>query len=1201
MTMIPRELNVDEMLGLKLDGIKLIEASAGTGKTYTIANLYLRYILDGRLSSEILVVTFTKAATEELRGRIRSRLYEALNLFQNLKDSKDQFLEKLLIQFQSLDSELKKESILRLQLALRSMDEAAISTIHSFCQRALREHALAGKYYFDSEVLVDDDELWQSAARDWWRRQTYLLDTSELSLLLESVQNFPTFNGWLSEIRKKPAVHFIPAAVSTLEKCFIEFRSLDKNLLDLAAQWRVESAELKNIIRHSKVLSRAKKIPYHADNLDVFFQDCDTYFNAKLAFPLPHDFKFLASAILHENSMASKRGQDAELDRSFFATAGKINEIISQLQCQIKTSALLEALDYVSTQVKGVKEESRLLAYQDQLELLLQALNSNSGSELAQVLRDQFPAAMIDEFQDTDSIQYEIFKTLYYQQPNVGLTLIGDPKQSIYSFRGGDIFTYMKAKNLENIQQYSLQTNWRSQSDLVDAVNRFFSYREQSFIFSDSIAFTAVEASPQNAANTLAVDDVTEPAMSLWHIPLQADNRPLSKAGASQSLNQTTASEIARLLKGGREGRTKINGQPLRSGDIAILVRTAYQGEDLRQVLESRGINSVTIGRDKVFESEEATGMYYLLEAVAHPDDRQLVRRALASSVLYLSVSEISDLAGQNSNCQDWSNQFQNLHHLWLVRGFIPMFQQLLQIFKLGQKLSKREQAERRLTNLLHLAELLQQQSSRSAGIDDLLNWFLRQMNESNSEEAELRLESDQALVKIVTIHKSKGLEYPVVFIPYLWSCNSVAGLKNGILHFHDDGFISVCDLGSEDFSRHCLLADKERLAEDVRLLYVALTRARSKVYLAWGVAGSTGRSGNSSQTALAYLLHSKQSADDLDSEAAKGFSNPEALFEELQSFVKTAGSSIELITLPSVDQEIILSPDKSLVTPLQARDFHAMKSSAWRINSFSNLTRDVHQQPHTGSMAKTTDAILNFPAGSHVGLLLHTIFEHLDFKSDIDTQCDNLIPRFAPRFGLEGGACQSVLSDWLKQVLQTELIQPGLSLSVLSSQQRLNEIAFDFALDYADINRLNELLTEISGAQLEDLSAHNFRGLITGVIDLVFEYRGKYYLADYKSNLLGTRLEDYSPDHLRQAMLDRRYDLQLLIYTIALHRYLRKRIPGYDYETHFGGAYYLFIRAMRPQNGTKYGVHFERPVATEIEALDQIFASTASMNGERL
>lgn len=1201
MTMLPRELNVDEMLGLKLEGIKLIEASAGTGKTYTIANLYLRYILDGKLSSEILVVTFTKAATEELRGRIRLRLYEALNLFQNPKDSNDQFLAKLLIQFQSLDNETKEESILRLQLALRSMDEAAISTIHSFCQSALREHALAGRYFFDSEVLVDDGELWQSSARDWWRNQTYRLEASELSLLLESVKNFPTFNGWLNEIRKKPALHFIPTAVRTLEKCFEEFRSLDKELVGLAEQWRLEAADLKDILRYSKVLSRTKKLPYHADNLDDFFKDCDTYFDAGQAFPLPHNFKFLANTVLHENSVASKRGQDAQLDKSFFAAAGKISQIIYQLQSQIKTSALLEALDTISIQVKKFKEENRLLAYQDQLELLLQALNSDSGGELALVLRNQFPVAMIDEFQDTDSIQYEIFKILYYQQPNVSLTLIGDPKQAIYSFRGGDIFTYMKAKSLEDIQQYSLQTNWRSQADLVYAVNKFFSYRKQSFIFSDSITFTSVEASPQNDANALTINDVTEPAMSLWHIPLQADNKPFSKAGASQSLNQATASEIARLLKGGREGRTKINGQPLRSGDIAILVRTAYQGEGLRQVLESRGINSVTIGRDRVFESEEATGLYYLLEAAAHPDDRQLVRRALASSVLYLTVSEISDLTSQNSNWQDWSSQFQDLHHLWLVRGFIPMFQQLLQILNLGQKLSKREQAERRLTNLLHLAELLQQQSSRSAGIDDLLNWFLRQMNESNSEEAELRLESDQSLVKIVTIHKSKGLEYPVVFIPYLWSCNSLAGLKNGILHFHDAAFNSVCDLGSEDFSKHCLLADKERLAEDVRLLYVALTRARSKVYLAWGVAGSKGRSGNSSQTALAYLLHSKQSADDLKNVAANGISDPVTLFEELQSFVKTAASSIELTTLPGIDEEIILSPDTSPATPLQARDFHAMKSSPWRINSFSSLTRDIHQQPHTGSVAKTADTILNFPAGSHVGLLLHTIFEHLDFDSDIDTQCEHLIPRFAPRFGLDAVACQSVLSDWFKQVLQTELIQPGLSLSVLSSQQRLNEIAFDFALDYADISQLNKLLTEVSGAQLEDLSAHNFRGLITGVIDLVFEYRGKYYLADYKSNLLGTRLEDYSPDLLRQAMFDRRYDLQLLIYSIALHRYLRKRVPDYDYETHFGGAYYLFIRAMRPHSGTKYGIHFERPTYTEIETLDQIFASTASTSGEQL
>ena len=903
---------------------------------------------------------------------------------------------------------------------------------------------------------------------------------------------------------------------------------------------------------------------------------------------------------MHENSVASKRGQDADLDNRFFVAVGKVVDVISHLQSRIKISALSEAFQAISKQVKRVKEDNRLLAYTDQLELLLQALRSNTGDELARVLRTQFPVAMIDEFQDTDSIQYEIFKILYYQQPDTSLTLIGDPKQSIYSFRGGDIFTYMKAKALDELQLYSLQTNWRSQADLVEAVNRFFSCREQSFIFSDSISFTPAKATPKNAANSLVIDGVVEPAMSLWHIPLTADNKPLSKAEASQKLNLATADEIANLLKGGREGRTSINGQLLQSGDIAILVRTAYQGEELRRVLESRGINSVTIGRDKVFESEEATGLYYLLEAIAHPDDRSQVRRALTSSLLYFTFLDIADLTGQDSTWQAWSNQFHKLHELWLSRGFIPMFQQLLQSFNLGQKLSTREQTERRLTNLLHLAELLQQQSGKSAGIDDLLNWFLRQTRETESEEAELRLESDQSLVKIVTIHKSKGLEYPVVFLPYLWSCKSVAGLKDGILHFHDDSLNSVCDLGSEDFSRHSLLADKERLAEDIRLLYVALTRARSKLYLAWGIAGSRSRSGSSSQTALAYLLHSKQSADDLNVEVANGIPHPDALFEELQTFVDSAAVAIDLTTLPIVDEAIVLSPDDSPAGALQALEFHAAGHSAWRINSFSNLTRDIHQQPHAGSTTGSTDAIFNFPAGSHVGLLLHAIFEQLDFKADIDSQCKNIIPRLAPRFGLDGDKHKIILTDWLKQVLQTELNQPGLSLSVLSSHQRLNEIAFDFALDYVDINQLNNLLSEISGTQLEGVIAQNFRGLITGVIDLVFEYRGKYYLADYKSNLLGNRLEDYAPDLLRQAMFDRRYDLQLLIYSIALHRYLRKRIPGYQFETHFGGAYYLFIRAMRPHSGAKYGVHFERPTLASIEALDKLFASTTISTGDQ-
>ncbi len=1183
------QLDANRMLDIELDGIKLIEASAGTGKTYTITNLYLRHILEGKLTREILVVTFTNAATEELRGRIRLRLFEALKLLQQPAKTDDQFLQKLLAQFQPQNCEQQQQSIRRLQLALRSMDEAAISTIHSFCQRVLQDHALAGKQFFDKELLTDDDGLWQTAVRDWWRRETYQLNLSELGLLFSAIKSFKCFSGWLDEIRQRPSAQLVPQPDKHLKDIFKQFGALENDLLRLSDQWHESIAD---IIRQSKVLGRSKSLPYHADNIDNFVQQLNEYFDSQKAFPLPNNFCYLASDILHENSRPSKRGQDPDLDNAFFHAVNSINQVIEELLSDLKPVALIEAFQSISKQVGKVKSEGGMISYQDQLDLLREALQHDSSKQLHAVIRKQFPVAMIDEFQDTDATQYEIFKRIYYQQTSLSLTLIGDPKQAIYSFRGGDIFTYMQAKHLEGIQYFSLQTNWRSQVSLVNAVNHFFIYRQDSFIFSDSIDFTPAAASQANATTPLIIDNQAQTAMTLWHIPAGEENKPLSKGVASHYLNRATANEIVRLVKGGHENRITIDGRGLQSGDIAVLVRNAYQGEALRRQLEEQGINAVTIGRERVFDSDEAEGLYNLLEGIAQPTNRQLIRRALASSLLHYNYQQIANITDTDANWQRCSEQFLNLHQQWLTKGFIAMFQQALQSFELAQKLAWREQAERRLTNLLHLVELLQQQSLSTAGVDSLLNWFRRQMHESTSEEAELRLESDQALVKIVTIHKSKGLEYPVVFLPYLWDCKSLLNNKDGIIHFHDTSLETCTDLGSQQFRDNRLIADKERLAEDLRLLYVALTRARSKVYLAWGQVGAGAASGNSNQTALAYLLHSKQPAVDLNTRAANANIKAETMFSELQDFVNTTSGDIELRPLPLEVEHNVLTEERFSGKTLKAANFEPRKASPWRINSFSGLTRDIHQVAHQGSTALSDDTIFNFPAGSHIGLLLHEIFEHLDFQLDIEKQCRVLVARLTPRFNLNSSGQEATLIDWFKQMLHTPLCQQGLSLSVLSNRQRLNELAFDFAIEHIEIERLNGLLAQLSSQNIQPLNAQDFRGLITGVIDLVFEFEGKYYLADYKSNMLGASLDDYTPAKLQQAMLDRRYDLQSLIYSIALHRYLRQRIPNYDYQQHFGGAYYLFLRAMRPQSGPDYGVHFEKPNFDDIETLDQFFSA---------
>jgi exodeoxyribonuclease V beta subunit len=1188
-------LDAVALLQLELSGNRLIEASAGTGKTHTIADLYLRHILDGRLTSEILVVTYTNAATEELRGRVQDRLYQALALINaDLPGDGPANAEGLLslwrAQWSNLDSEQQETQRGRLQLALRSFDEACISTIHSFCQRSLQEHALAGNQLFETELISDDRELWEDAIKDWWRRLSYDLDRDTWLLVHDSLGSLQKLTGELLQLRNKPALKLLPESPENLATLLARPRQIAQQLYRLAPQWNRHKDELIEILRDSKALSRAQALPYHSANLDAWLDAADLFFNAADAGVLFDQFEFLGAPSLHQHSKPSLRGKDPRLEHDFFHALGEVATTREEFRRRIGPLLRIDALRAISEQVGKIKRELAVLAFQDQLNLLLDALLASAGKTLAEQLRQQYPVAMIDEFQDTDAIQYRIFELIYGAAGDSCLTLIGDPKQAIYSFRGGDIFTYMQARKRPAIQHYNLQVNWRSQPDLVKAVNTLFTMRPDAFVYPDSIDFRAAEANPANRRYQLLVNQQPLPALTLWQLPLTEQHGNHSRAEMRELINQAIVSEISGLLQAAARGAASIDGKPVASGDIAILVRQASEGQALARILRQHGIRAVTIGRDSVFHSDEAHGLYDLLLAVAQCNDSQVAARSLASNLLQLDYLQIAAIVDDDRAWQHWLEDLDELQQLWQRQGFIAMFQALLQRFDITRHLALMEGSERRITNLLHLAELLQQQSLLATGLSPLLRWFEDQFESSGAEDAELRLEDDEALVKIVTIHKAKGLQYPIVFVPFLWSCKPVE--KNGPLYYHDDDLTACIDLGSEAFGEHWLRAEKERLAEDLRLLYVALTRARSRLYLAWGTAGSKGRPGFANQTALAFLLHSRQTHADLDSTAADGFGDDVDIEADLQRLVDASDASIERVALPRPSAPLSWQQDRPEALTPRLASFSRSQTTQWRIHSFTGLTRAVHQPASRGNRTGEADPILEFPAGSQVGLLMHSLLENLDFDGDIDAQCEPLLNRFMTQSGVAEDHRPTLL-HWLKQILATPLDGDSLTLNRITNRYRLNELGFDFALDRIDFAALNQFMQSRFEQPLQALSGVEFRGLITGVIDLVFEYQGRYYLADYKSNYLGSELQDYGSAKLQQAMLDRRYDLQSMLYLLALHRLLAQRIVDYDYERHFGGSYYLFLRALRPDHGSRYGVFFERPDAATIARFDELFRYT--------
>ncbi len=1227
-TMTAPALDTQSTLRFPLTGVHLIEASAGTGKTYSIANLYLRQILAGRDVGRVLVVTFTKAATDELRGRLRARLFQALALLEQGGGSDDAFLDALIEQIRAADD--VDAALRRLRLAVRAMDEAAVFSIHGFCQRVLQELAFDSGQGFGLEVLSDDNALWRAAIQDWWRCNAYPLAAGKVRLLAAAVGDLDAFRRRLDPLLGEPRPTLLPAGAE-VASVLGQLDGLLAQLPEIAAQWRRERARITGALLESSALRRGKDTPFHKDRLASAFAALDAYFDGDLTAPPPTGFQALDANLIAESLKKNKT--DPALEGAFFGRCGQLRSGLTRLALDLSAAVLTDAAAFARAQVEQAKADGGLLSYDDMLTRLRDALAGAGGAALARAVAERFPVAMIDEFQDTDPLQWEIFRRLYVDGPGEGLLLIGDPKQAIYSFRGGDIFTYMAAqRQLGADARWTLQQNWRSTPAVVAAVNSVFSRRARdAFVFGDTIGFAASDAAAK--PHRFLVDDGAERAgLTLWQLPLVANSKgeptAPSKQTATALAQAAVADEIVRLLNGARRGKVRLvtrdqagaisADRPLAPKDIAVLVRTRRDGAELRRVLAGQGVAAVSVARDSVYASDEAAALEPLLAAALSPRDRQLARLALASGLLGLGYAEIARISQDELAWADWADRLLALHETWQRRGFMAMFGQLLWRTGVGvpgvaEALAAGDDPERRLTNLLHLGELLQQAARGQAGMDALLAWFRAQRREPQGEAGDtlqLRLESDADLVQIVTMHAAKGLQYPVVLLPDLWNCR-VTNAKQP-LRFHREADAAPClDIGSDAYDAHLFLAERERLAEDVRLAYVALTRAESAIYAVWGRAGSARYGADASRAALGWLLHPHQDAAALTAGPPDAFAGLAGLDADLAALAAAADGSIvvEPLPQPATPTSLAAGDDGGLPAP---RPFTGRIDTSWRITSFSALSRDLHvaapslgqriddeftatlldaaaaEPEQAAADGADDDPALRFPAGSDVGTYLHLLLEHLDFSGDIAAQADVLSARFAPRFGLDHQRYGADTALLLERAVSTPLTDAGLRLADLGAERRLNELAFDLATDGADLAGLNRLLAEHAGRALPGITAADFVGMVTGVIDLVFEHDGRFYVVDYKSNLLGRRFDDYAPQALTEAMLGRRYDLQYLLYTLALHRYLGTRLPGYDYAHHIGGVLYLFLRGMRPATGPERGVFHTRPPWGLIDALDR-------------
>ena len=1247
-----------------LDGIRLIEASAGTGKTWNICGLYLRLLLERELTVEaLLVVTFTKAATAELSTRIRARIGEMLHVLEGGAPDADPFVSRLIEA--TLARGIEREQMRRrLRLALQTFDEAAIFTIHGFCQRALADTPFAAGLPYALELVEDDSALRLEVVQDFWR---HAVAGGEFSPLLADylLQRRDSPESWADILQRhmgRPCARPVwdetgnadaelALAASRLTQAYAAARALTESLAQAVARVHDAIGGLyANIYKAKSVTTAAQQ---WADWLGAA--------NALHALPAGKDSKLalLGTATLEKRTTAAgRKSGSAPPCHAFFDAADELlqaRDAVDALLGAARLRLLRQCIETCAATLRQRKSERRQISFDDILWNAHQALSSGAQPWLAGALHARYPVALIDEFQDTDPLQFGIFDRIYRAEGRHGdLFLVGDPKQAIYSFRSADLFTYLSARDRTDTR-YTLRHNQRSAPALIEACNALFSANPSVFMM-EGLDYVGVgEGSRPRKALIDETNDESGGAalapLQLWRIPSDealavADEGAGEDAGAGEGGKRSdsrltrkqamhraahaSAAEIARLLAAGGAGTVRIGDAPLRPSDIAVLVRSHSQGARMRRALAAFGVGSVELSQASVFHTEDAEELERVLLAIAEPLRERRVKAALATAAMGRDATALARLSDDEAAMLATLDAFVRWRELWLTRGFGVMLRQWMSDEGVAIRLLARADGERRLTNLMHLAELLQQAAGDASPELLLRTLATRRREDSSGEVTQLRLESDRNLVQIVTVHRAKGLEYGIVFCPFLFDGYVRSGSEGAMCAWHDEDGELVLDYregaSGMDEVKACLR--RERQAEDLRLIYVALTRAVHRCYLVVGSYASVSFGNPSYSASGRSLLNWMVAGAGMDAEAwASHKPTPAGIDAHWRTLV--AGSTyagqptMQLVDLPDGCGTPLVPADTDGQRPQAQRA--PQLSSGWRIGSFSALIfgathergaldHDAHvlaasaiaaaddmradeadvalssptPVPASASapvitsapvLAPAADDILRFPRGPVAGDCIHAVFEAIDFTDS--STWDSAIaaaleahPQALPGTHKEGAApLAAMLRRLLDDVLGTSLLAGAgvgagthtlLRLNTVPPPRCLVELGFHLPAPRLTAPQLNAWLAA-HGYVLPRLAFKDLDGYLKGFIDLVFEHEGRYWVLDWKSNHLGEQPQDYAPAPLEAAMQAHGYHLQHLLYSVALHRHLGRSLAGYDYARHFGGVLYLFVRGVRP------------------------------------
>jgi len=1188
---------------MPLHGRHLIEASAGTGKTFTVANLYVRLLIDSQHETpltveNILVVTFTNAATEELRARLRARIAVALQVLNGDSPADaDSTLIEVLEPYRSTPA-----TVTRLELAYQCMDQAAIFTIHGFCDRVLREQAFESGELFDAELQADVDALKLLAAEAWWRSSVTPLSGDETEVIPKGWRSPGGALKRLATVITDPASQLVPQFTENeLQQAQATYESAWQSF---SAAWAAGGevwAEQVLAGVNEKLINKGK-----APNLfTVDTVVAATHFAVSLAqqerapssvdqcLSLLGNTAICMSANKRKNNPPqSVLGDQIDALLESYGKAG-LQKLVT-LQNNAKTE--------ISRDLIQRKLIARQRTFDDLLLQLHGVLYGDNGDRLTAILRKRYPVGLIDEFQDTDRIQFEIFDKVFPGDPGslAALYLIGDPKQSIYRFRGADIDIYLRARDSAD-GIHPLDKNWRSSSRLLNAFNAMYAQSKEPFGSAD-IQYQPVSSGGKAEDRPLTIGGEVLP-------PLQFDCTEVHEAkmpviGVSiRALAQSCARRIASMLTA---GNATLGTKPVVAKDIAVLVWTHKHAEAIRHALRVVGVDSAMQSRESVFRSTESLDMLALLGVIARPGDSASLSRVLVSPLCGYSAHELLQQRDDAASWQRIEDAVQLCRETCWQAGPQAAVLRFMSLFSSRAKAegtwaAKSRGIDRILGNYLHLAEVLQTAWQEQPDLLVLLKTAQRWRAQGVDEAMQLRLESDAALVQIMTVHKSKGLQFPVVMLPFACIGKDPAAKgpneTRGSASFSENGKPRL-DVGSDQLNERLEQLAQAQQDESMRALYVALTRAEQSCWI--GVAASK----NAKYAALWKLL-------------AVSFPVKMSETDDCQQPIDNAldllvSCSSDIAKTKALTEHNALSSTQSTDTTHLARAAKRYVKASWRIGSYTGLVRGathaVEQPDHDTIDVPTTrpetidfNSPFHFLRGKDAGTLIHAVFEHLDFRNSDQKYLHGYTEEQLQTHGIDKQWVPA-LCNLVRNTLDTPLNEIGFSLSQLDNSDRLDELEFHFPVKSLQAEQLVDLLRNAGVMSADDgLSFEHLDGYMKGFIDLTFRHNGRWYIADYKSNHLGYETKDYHQAAIEEAMKHHRYDLQYLIYAVALRRYLNSRLPEFNSARDFGGVYYLFVRGMSGEVDAEQrsGVYAARPPEQLLDALDQLLGGRiACVNG---